>query len=68
MASATEELNFIFNLKLNNLMRLGAITLDSADIVLDLLCFVLKIKEVNIKKEQFGAILFEVFHVTLKTE
>lgn len=64
MASAIEELNFIFNLKLNNLMRLGAITLDSADIVLDLLCFVLKIKEVNIKKEQFGAILFEVFHVT----
>lgn len=41
--------------------------MDSAAIDLDLICFVLKIKEVNVKKEQFGAIQVEVFHVTFKT-
>lgn len=45
-------------------MRLVAIILDRADMNLDLICFVLKLKEVTIKKKQFLAILAKVFHVT----
>lgn len=42
-------------------MRLVAVTLDSADIDLDLTCFAVKIKEERI-------LLAKAFYVTFKTE